>query len=59
LPPQLFDGPEALAKAIDSMDREHMEDLIRQAQAAVKDLENIGAYWCCDFVVPFGKTEFS
>ena len=41
LPPQLFDGPEALAKAIDSMDREHMEDLIRQAQAAVKDLENI------------------
>lgn len=24
LPPQLFDGPEALAKAIDSMDRDHM-----------------------------------
>lgn len=43
LPPQLFDGPEALAKAIDIMDRERMEDLIRQAQAAVKDLENIGA----------------
>lgn len=57
LPPQLFDGPEALAKAIDSMDRDHMEDLIRQAQAAVKDLENIGACLCCDFVVPYAKTE--
>lgn len=55
LPPQLFDGPEALAKAIDSMDREHMDDLIRQAQAAVKDLENIGACLCCDFVIPMER----
>ena len=32
-----------------------MENLIRQAQAAVKDFENIGACLCCDFVVPYGK----